>query len=404
MYGVTIVDTVHKTRYRTLPWNDARTIVSTAQKTVTAKYKTYLVTYLVPKEQRLVAELTPLMKRADESVAKLNAILVREDREALTQFAATELYPAIDPLSRKVSELVAVQLDVTQQIYRQSVAHNSTNKRYAIIVVIVGLLLSGGLSVLIIRGLLRDLGGEPSDLLKVAQSVAAGDPDVTMEVADAGENSVLSGFKVMVKNLRVAVSQRDATIEKLRRSETAKVLLLEKLRKLLRAVEQSPVSIVITNVDGIIEFVNPKFTELTGYLAEEAIGQNPRVLKYEQTPPERLKTIWETITAGKTWEGELVNKRKNGQLIWEHALVSPLVDDNGETTHYLAVKEDITEKKILTDKLIAAKEQADSANRAKSAFLASMSHEIRTPMNGVIGFTNLLLDTELSDEQLQFPK
>jgi len=171
------------------------------------------------------------------------------------------------------------------------------------------------------------------------------------------------------------------------------------LRKFARAVEQSPVSIVITDVRGTIEFVNPKFTELTGYSAQEAIGQNPRVLKSGQTPPETFEDLWYTISTGNTWEGELVNMRKDGRLFWEHATISPLRDAGGVITHYLAVKEDITEKKSIMEQLVVARDRAEEADHAKSSFLATMSHEIRTPMNGVIGMAALLIDTELDDQQ-----
>jgi PAS domain S-box-containing protein len=175
-----------------------------------------------------------------------------------------------------------------------------------------------------------------------------------------------------------------------------------RLSTLSRVVEQSPVTIVITDTRGTIEYVNPHFTELTGYTAEEAIGQNPRILKSGQTPPVVFEKLWSTIKAGDTWEGDILNKGKNDNLFWEHAVISALRDDTGVTTHFLAIKEDVTEKRKIMEQLIEAKEKADAATQAKSSFLATMSHEIRTPMNGVIGMTSLLLDTELTDEQRDF--
>ncbi len=117
------------------------------------------------------------------------------------------------------------------------------------------------------------------------------------------------------------------------------------LRQLSRAVEQSASSIVITDREGKIEYVNPKHVQLTGYSPEESIGQNPRILKSGATPREEYERLWETIKSGGEWRGEFHNRRKNGELYWESALISPIKDPNGVVTHYLAVKEDITERK-----------------------------------------------------------
>jgi PAS domain S-box-containing protein len=117
------------------------------------------------------------------------------------------------------------------------------------------------------------------------------------------------------------------------------------LRKLSRAVEQSPVSIVITDTTGAIEYVNPKFTETTGYSLAEVLGANPRLLQSGLTPPEQYERLWKTITAGQEWRGEFCNKRKNGQLFWEASSISPLTDDAGAITHYIAIAEQITERK-----------------------------------------------------------
>lgn len=117
------------------------------------------------------------------------------------------------------------------------------------------------------------------------------------------------------------------------------------LRKLSRAVEQSANCIVITDTQGDIEYVNPKFTRLTGYSAAEAIGQNPRILKSGHTSPEEYEQLWATITSGGEWRGEFLNKKKDGELYWENASISPIRDANGTITHFLAVKENITKRK-----------------------------------------------------------
>ena len=117
------------------------------------------------------------------------------------------------------------------------------------------------------------------------------------------------------------------------------------LRTLSTAMEQSPVSIVITNLAGAIEYVNPKFTEMTGYTAEEAMGQNPRILKSDEAAPGYYRELLDTILGGGTWHGEFHNRRKGGELFWEQATISPIKDTWGRITHFVAIKEDITERK-----------------------------------------------------------
>jgi PAS domain S-box-containing protein len=129
---------------------------------------------------------------------------------------------------------------------------------------------------------------------------------------------------------------RDVTLQRLGEEE---------IRKLQLAVEQCPVSIVITDRTGIIEYVNPQFTHLTGYTAGEVTGQNPRILKSGQMPSELYQELWEEISNGGGWQGEILNKKKNGELFWESANISPILDPDGRITHYLGIKEDITSRK-----------------------------------------------------------
>lgn len=125
----------------------------------------------------------------------------------------------------------------------------------------------------------------------------------------------------------------------------------EKLLELLQAVEQSGSIVVITDTAGNIEYVNPKFTQITGYSREDAIGKNPRILKSGETPPEEYKKLWDTITSGGTWRGEFHNKRKDGGFYWESATISPARDTSNKITHFMAIKEDITAQRNLQDEL-----------------------------------------------------
>lgn len=132
---------------------------------------------------------------------------------------------------------------------------------------------------------------------------------------------------------------RDITLRK--RSE-------DFLRKFSLVVDQSPASVVITDKNGVIEYVNKKFTEVTGYTREEAIGKNPRILKSGSTQPETYSTMWENLSKGYAWRGELLNRKKNGELFWEDVEITPLIDENGTTVNFVALKEDITTKKMST--------------------------------------------------------
>ena len=133
---------------------------------------------------------------------------------------------------------------------------------------------------------------------------------------------------------------------------TEKKLTEDNLRKLSMAVEQSPASVYITDLTGSIEYVNPRFCELTGYTKEEVIGQNPRLLKSNHTSQEQYKVLWDTIIAGNKWRGEFYNKKKNGDLFWEFVSISPIKNSSGKTTHYLAVKEDMTAYKEYEERLL----------------------------------------------------
>ena len=179
---------------------------------------------------------------------------------------------------------------------------------------------------------------------------------------------------------------------------TNRKLSEKELRKLSQAIEQNPVSVVITDSEGTIEYVNPKFTVMTGYEANEAIGKNPRILKSGEMKPELYTNLWKTITSGKTWNGELINKSKTGKLYWANKSISPIIDERGKITNYVSIGEDITEEKNNEAELIKAKEKAEESDRLKSAFLANISHEIRTPMNGILGFADLLKEPDLTRE------
>jgi len=171
----------------------------------------------------------------------------------------------------------------------------------------------------------------------------------------------------------------------------------QELRKFSRAIEQSSVSIIITDPKGNIEYVNPKFKNVTGYTLADVLGKNPRFLKSEITPPQVYRDLWRTIRSGHEWHGELCNRKKNGDLIWESTSISPIVGTNGEITHFLAVKEDITAQKKLHEEFRQAQKM-----EAFGRLAAGVAHDFNNLLTVIVGNAEILgLDDRLDDEQQQ---
>ncbi len=190
----------------------------------------------------------------------------------------------------------------------------------------------------------EDLPRVDATLKQAVESRGQGEVEFRIQRADGDIRHIYAAQRVILDHegeaRRVVGVNLDITEHKEAEAE---------LRKLSLAVEQSPASVVITDPQGTIQYVNRKFTEVTGYAAEEALGRNPRILKSGETRPEVYAALWQTIAAGNEWRGELLNKKKNGECYWEAVSISSLKVGDGRVTHYLAVKEDITEQKQMED-------------------------------------------------------
>lgn len=189
------------------------------------------------------------------------------------------------------------------------------------------------------------------------------------------------------KAIRLLGTHRDITEEKKSISE---------FKKLHQAIIQSPISVIITDKEGNIEFFNPAFCKISGWSDHELVGKNPRILKSGFQPASFYEKLWKTISSGNEWQGEFKNKKKNGDTYWELASISPIRNNFGNITHYVKIAENITYLKKIENDLKKAKQEAEVANKYKNHFLSNMSHEIRTPINSIIGFSELMKNETLS--------
>lgn len=173
----------------------------------------------------------------------------------------------------------------------------------------------------------------------------------------------------------------------------------QRLNLLSLSIEQSPVMVLITSPEARIEYVNQSFCTTTGYTAEEVIGENPRILRSGKQDETFYRNLWATILSGEHWSGEFQDRKKNGELYWVDASISPLVDQEGQITHFVMILEDITGKRKMMQDLITAKEKAEASDRLKTAFMNNISHEIRTPLNAIQGFAPMIIDPSNTQEE-----
>lgn len=203
--------------------------------------------------------------------------------------------------------------------------------------------------------------------------------------------------------LELKVEERTLELSKtnneLQKQINERIKAEEERLKLYWAVQQSPISIAITDLDGNIEYVNPQFTEMTGYNSQEVIGKNSFSVKSVDVKRSTLEKIKKILMRGNKWHGELRNKKKSGEVFWVSSFISPLGNMKGEISNYLEVDEDISEKKKAEIDLLTAKEKAEESDKLKSSLLSNMSHEFRTPLSGIMGLAQILMN-EIADPSL----
>jgi PAS domain S-box-containing protein len=175
-----------------------------------------------------------------------------------------------------------------------------------------------------------------------------------------------------------------------------------KLRVLSYAVEQSPFATILTDIQGSIQYVNHGFEISTGYLLNEIKGSSLTFLKSDENDPSIYGQMHSVLKEGKSWQGEIINKKKSGETYWSRARISPLYDAAGLHIHYMGILEDITEQKRVQEHLLTAIQIAESATKAKSDFLSNMSHEVRTPLNAIMGIVYLIEKTNIDSVQRDY--
>jgi len=239
--------------------------------------------------------------------------------------------------------------------------------------------------------LVRNLINNAHDIIFVAMT-GHGDEKVAVEMMKLGARDYLiKGFD-LTEILPMVFKRVFSEIK----TENKLVQAEEELKKLGAAVQQSPVSIIITDCEGCIEYVNPKFCNLTGYSKQEVIGKNPNLLQSGTASPELYKNLWKTILSGKEWRGEFQNKKKNGEVYWEDALISPIFNNDGAITNFLAVKEDITERKQLEKHLLQTQKMETIGTLA-----GGIAHDFNNILYPIVGYTEMLLEDIPEDSPLR---
>jgi PAS domain S-box-containing protein len=321
---------------------------------------------------------------AVDFMARARRLLSGEDRSTVREEQLARLLAGSDDLLQR-ADAIAAQLTQDAQQTEGDILHVLHRLALIDLTILVALWLAVRLRVVVP---LRKLAS-------ASRRFARGRREVRSGFRSGDEIGQLAlAFDAMADEIERDLGKLTAVAAELRNRE-------EGLRKFSLAVEHSPVSVMITDAAGYIEYVNPKFTATTGYAPEETIGRRPNLLNSGKTPNAVFATMWQTLLLGREWRGELLNRKKNGELFWEDTRISPVKDEQGRVTHYVSVKEDVTARKYreesvgqlnaeLERRVAERTRQLAQSNRELEAFSYSVSHDLRAPLRGINGFARLM--------------
>ena len=303
---------------------------------------------------------------------RITALSMAGRQTAAAHVAQTEGAAAFNHVNGHMDYVVATARDNASALFDQMLRRGAQFIVVAI-AVFAGSLVLGGMVSLIVT---NSITGPLSRVRGAMAALSGGDLTVAVPEKERADE--------------IGAVARDLEVWK--RNVAERLQAEEHLRLLSEAMAQSSNSVVVTDVAGGIIYVNRRFSQLTGYEPEEVVGKSPAVLKSPNTPAATHAKLWSAITRGEEWQGELEDVRKDGNPVWVLSTIAPIRDGDGRITHFVAIQQDITERKRFEVELQRAREAADIANRAKSELLANMSHELRTPLNAIIGFSSIIAE------------
>ena len=324
MYAVNIVDTTHKTRNGNLTPAEALQRISAAQQTIHVEWTAYLATSLVAEEKQLVEQATPMLAAADRAVDNLRGILRAGDAAALARFAAQELYPAIDPISGKFSELIDVQLRVANEEYKAASAHYARLRTRSIALLALALLAGVIVTRWVVTRVMRTLGAEPVVVSHVAERIAGGDLESKVP-ASPGEQSLMGALARMRESLLEARLNFQGQLEAIHKAQ----------------------AVVEYAMDGTVLTANANFLKASGYSLEEIKGRHDRQLTAGAgIQGEASARLWEKLRRGQFDAGLYRCIGKSGNTLWMEGSYNPIFDAAGKPYKVVKFASDVTRQQL----------------------------------------------------------